>query len=162
MSTGIVYLRPSPVLFVRARGPLATASAQAWDQLLGWLSQKGVRSEVTKAYGLLRDRADAQDGRYDACVEVPTGVVEETAAGVGLQMLPGGAFIRHRHAEGLDRVGPVLQWMASEWAPSRGMSLDVGRPMLEVYLCDPLKPAGGKLRMDLCLPVTAASQRRVA
>lgn len=162
MSTGIVYLRPSPVLFVRTRGPLVTASAQAWTQLLDWLQARGVRGEVSKAYGLMRDAAGSQDGRYDACVDVPMGVVEDAAAGVGLQMLPGGAYVRHRHTDGVERTADVLNWMSMDWAPKRGMSADAGRPTLEVYLCDPLKPASGKVRMDLCLPVVANAQRRVA
>ena len=165
MSTGIVYLRPSPVLFVRMRGLAQSASTQAWTKLLAWAEAKGARGEIVRAYGLLRDHAGATgtaECRYDACIEAPADLVEDLAAGVGMQMLPGGAYVRHRHTEGRDKVAPALQWLCSEWAPGRNMSIDVARPMLEIYLCDPLKPANGRMRMDLCVPVSAASNRRVA
>ena len=165
MSTGIVYLRPAPVLFVRARGLVSAASAEAWDKLLGWAESKGVRGEIVRSYGLLRDHAGATEsveGRYDACIEAPADLTEDNANGVGMQMLPGGAYVRHRHSEGREGIAPTLQWICQEWAPGRNMGVDAGRPMLEVYLSDPLTPANGKLRMDLCVPVSIAVGRRVA
>lgn len=165
MSTGIVYLRPSPILFVRVRGLVQTASTEAWSKLLGWAEAKGARGEIVRAYGLLRDHAGATgtaDCRYDACIEAPADLTDDAAAGVGMQMLPGGAYVRHRHTEGREKVGAALQWLCSEWAPSRNMGVDVARPMLEVYLNDPLKPANGRMRMDLCVPVSAMASRRVA
>lgn len=165
MSTGIVYLRPAPVLFVRARGPLVTASQQAWSALLAWAESRNARREIVRAYGMLRDHAGAMAGgecRYDACVEAPADLIEDTAAGVGLQMLPGGAYVRHKHTEGSEAIPRALTWICQEWAPGRNMAADAGRPMLEVYLTDPLQPANGKLRMDLCVPVSASTQRRVA
>lgn len=165
MSTGIVYLRPSPVLFVRARGLIASSSTEAWQRLLSWAEGKGVRGEITRAYGLVRDHGGAigsAECRYDACMEVPAEVMEDNAAGVGMQMLPGGAYVRHRHTEGREKMQPSLLWLCNEWAPARNMGVDPGRPMLEVYLSDPLKPANGRLRMDLCVPVVSAASRRVA
>lgn len=165
MSTGIVYLRPAPVLFVRARGPLPQVSLGAWDKLLGWASQKNARSEIVRFYGLMRDHAGTggpAESRYDACFEAPPDLTEDDANGIGMQMLPGGAYVRHRHTEGREGIGSALDWICREWAPSRGVGVDAGRPMLEAYLTDPLMPAGGRLRMDLCVPVSAVSSRRVA
>lgn len=165
MSTGIVYLRPSPVLFVRVRAPLQEASAEAWAKLLGWAEAKGARGEIVRAYGLLRDHSGASgtaECRYDACIEAPADLTEDLAAGIAMQMLPGGAYVRHRHTEGREKIAPALQWLCNEWAPGRNMGVDVGRPMLEVYLNDPLKPANGRLRMDVCVPVSAMASRRVA
>ena len=165
MSTGIVYLRPAPVLFVRARGPLPRASLEAWGKLLGWADAKNARSEIVRFYGLLRDHTATSaplECRYDACFEAPADLIEDNAAGVGMQMLPGGAYVRHRHAEGRETIASALDWICKEWAPSRSMGVDAGRPMLEVYLSDPLDPANGRLRMDLCVPVSAIASRRVA
>jgi AraC family transcriptional regulator len=165
MSTGIVYLRPAPVLFVRARGILPAVSTAAWAKLLGWAESKGARGDIVRAYGMVRDHAGALDGsecRYDACIEAPADLTEDGATGITLQMLPGGAYVRHKHTEGSDRIAPALTWICQEWAPSRNMVVDSGRPMLEIYLTDPLQPANGKLRMDLCVPVSASAQRRVA
>lgn len=165
MSTGIVYLRPAPVLFVRVRGLLPAASQQAWETLLGWADSKGVRAEITRAYGMVRDHAGVlanAEARYDACIEAPADLIEDESAGVGMQMLPGGAYIRHRHTEGRERIAAAMDKLCNEWAPGRNMSVDTGRPMLEVYLNDPLKATAGKVRMDLCLPISSAAQRRVA
>jgi DNA gyrase inhibitor GyrI len=165
MSTGIVYLRPAPVLFVRVRGVLSSASEQAWSTLLGWADAKGARAEIVRSYGLVRDHAGATSGgeaRYDACIEAPADLTEDPAAGIGMQMLPGGAYVRHRHTEGHERIPSAFHWLCNEWATSRNMGIDTGRPMLEVFMNDPLKPANGKLRMDLCVPVSASAGRRVA
>lgn len=165
MSTGIVYLRPAPVLFVRARGTLFAASLQAWSTLLGWAEDKGARRGITRAYGLVRDHAGMSgeiEGRYDACIAAATDLDEDPAAGIGLQMLPGGAYARHRHTEGSDHVAPKFQWLCQEWTPGRNLTVDSGRPMLEVYLNDPLEPGPGRMRIDLCVPVLAWPQRHVA
>lgn len=165
MSTGIVYLRPAPVLYVRVRGVLATASMQAWTKLLGWAQSQGVRHDIARAYGLVRDHAAVSgeiEGRYDACIEATHDLAEDPDAGIGLQVLPGGAYIRHRHTTGSTSIGPQLQWLCQEWAPGRGVGVDGNRPLLEAYLCDPIDPHAGKLRLDLCVPVLSVPQRHVA
>ena len=162
MNIGIVYLRPMPLLFVRVRGPYPAASEQAWAQLLAWAEQKGISGEIRRAFGLNRDHVRSADaeGRYDACIEAPPGVAEQPSVGVGMQMLPGGAYGRQRHAEGRDEIGTAFTAMEHEWAPTRGMVLDTNRPLIEAYLsADPIADGA---RMDLCLPVTTASNRRTA
>ncbi len=165
MSTGIVYLRPAPVLFVRVRGVLSAASLQAWAKLLGWADAKGVRHDISRAYGLVRDHAAVageNEGRYDACIEAAGDLAEDHDAGIGLQVLPGGAYVRHRHTQGSATIAPQMHWLCNEWAPGRGVTVDGNRPLLEAYLTDPLDPKSGKLRLDLCVPILSTSQRRVA
>jgi len=164
MSTGIVYLRPVPVLFVRTRGPLLVASRDAWEKLLGWAETKGLRNEVARTYGLIRDHRAAismGDTRYDACMEVSPDASEDTAAGIGMQMLPGGAHARQRHTGGAEMLGSAFRHLCEEWAPGRGISTDSSRPLLEVFLSDPIQSAG-RLRLDLCVPVTVCAHRQVA
>jgi DNA gyrase inhibitor GyrI len=151
-----------PLLFVRVRGPYGQASTEAWQKLLAWADTRGIRADIHRAFGLNRDHARSTDaeGRYDACIEVPLGVIEDPESGVGMQMLPGGAFGRHRHADGRTTIGAAFNRLEHEWAPSRGMMLDTNRPLIEAYLSS--EPLEEDARMDLCLPILAASNRRTA
>jgi DNA gyrase inhibitor GyrI len=151
-----------PLLFVRVRGPYPEAAAAAWARLLAWADERGIRADVARAFGLNRDHARSADAecRYDACIEAPVGVIEDPSAGVGMQMLPGGAYGRHRHSQGREEIGAAFIRLEREWAPSRGMTLDTSRPLIEAYLSS--DPLAVSVRMDLCLPVQAASNRRTA
>jgi len=164
VSTGIVYLRPTPLLYVRASGTRAQAGHEAWSRLLQWIDIRGFSGEIQRKFGLMRDDVDtiaSGQTRYEACVEAPQGLIEDPAEGVGMMILPGGPYVRHRHTTGRDEITKTLRWLTGEWAASRSMDVDKSRPMIEAYTCDPLADAA-RLRLDVCVPVQIGSNRRSA
>jgi len=165
MSTGVVYLRPLTVLYVRARGPYAVSARTAWDRLSTWAEERGFRRQVKSGFGLVRDNAKVkapQECRYDACIEIPDGVVSDEAAGIAMQILPGGSYARHRHTGGLEKLSEAFRWLSHEWAPGRGLAVDASRPLIEIYLSDPKVGGPSPTRMDICIPVVSARASRAA
>lgn len=165
MSTGLVYLRPVRVAFVRVRGPYGQSAPAAWSKLLAWLDQHRVRSDVTRGFGLAHDdprTIAAADLRYDACVEVPPEVEALALREFGMQTLPGGAYARRRFVGPHSGIHTEFHEMRRTWAPSRGLALHTRRPFVEIYLDDPARCAPEKLRTDLCIPVIAASEASAA
>lgn len=165
MSTGLVQLRPLTVCYVRARGPYQTSAREAWDKLLAWASAHGLRGQIRTGYGLVRDNPRIKapaECRYDACIELPEGMEADEKAGVAMQLLPGGNFARHRHVGGLDGLGQSFSWLAKDWAPGRRLAVDMGRPLIEIYLNDRKSGGPSPARMDICLPVISARAERAA
>lgn len=165
MSTGLVYLRPVRVAYVRVRGPYSHSAPTAWSKLLAWLDQHSVRREVTRGFGLAHDDprvVAAAELRYDACVEVPPEVEVAAFREFGMQTLPGGAYARRRYVGPHAGIHNEFHEMRETWAPSRGLALHTKRPFVEIYLDDPARCPAEKLRTDLCIPVIAASEASAA
>lgn len=165
MSTGLVYLRPQTVCYVRVRGPYAISAKQAWDKLAAWADVQGIRPSVRNGFGLVRDNPRIKapaDCRYDACIELPDGLIPEEKSGVAMQLLPGGSYARHRHVGGLDGLRQAFGWLAKDWSASRGLMVDANRPLIEIYLKDPKTGAPGSARMDICVPVMSARKEKAA
>ena len=168
MSVGVVYMRPLPVAYVRRVGPHAEAGPEAWDALKAWLEARGLRRSVSCGYGLARHNQRlvgnvTADRCYDACVALPDGAEHEPAAGINLQMLPGGAFLRTRLRGGLSSIGATFSALCQEHAPRLSVAPDPARPLVEVYF-DNKPGAAEPYRVDLCLPVSplAHAKRRSA
>jgi AraC family transcriptional regulator len=164
VSTGIVHLRPLAVAYVRRIGPYSRTVGEAWDHLLAWVDRRGARGLITRGFGLIRDNSRLvapEKLRYDACVELVEGLDEDIPGGVGVQLLPSGAFMRQRHRGGYGGIGPAISRLATEEATRRNLAVDTGRPLIAIYLDDPAKTPEARLRTEICLPVTAR-QRRAA
>lgn len=165
MSTGLVYLRPVRVAYIRARGPYPVSAPEAWKKMLAWLDARGIRSEVTRGFGLAHDdpRTTAAEAlRYDACVEIPMDMEGLASREFGMQTLPGGAYARRRYVGPHTGISRQFHDMRETWAPSRGLVLHAKRPFVEIYLDDPLRCAPEKLRTDLCIPVAVGSEVNAA
>ena len=46
MKSGLVYLRPTRLAYVRMTGPYQSSIPQAWDQLLSWIDKNGLSSPL--------------------------------------------------------------------------------------------------------------------
>lgn len=148
-----------PVAFVRRIGPRSHSVAEAWGTMLGWLDNHRLRPHITRGFGLVRDGANVapEKRRYEACVELISGLDEDPAAGIGVKILPGGAFLRQRHQGPLMNVGTAFSSMYRLEAPALGVAVDPTRPFIEIYLDDPKRTARTALRIDLCVPVIGAA-----
>lgn len=159
MTTGFVYLRPLAIVCVRTKGPYETSSRAAWQQMFAWLDDSGMRREVGCGYGILRDNPkDVSDEacRYDACVELLPGFENMVPSGFTLARLPVGAYARRRHV-GVAGLPQTITALRDAWMPSNNLAIDAKRPFLTIYLDDPDRVPQDKLRVDVCLPVTAAA-----
>jgi AraC family transcriptional regulator len=108
------------------------------------------------SYGLFRDnpRLTAPELlRYDACIPLVMGLEEDQRAGIGRQMMPGGAYAVHVHAGAIEGTGRVLSELWRKDVPARGLEIDKDRPFRAIYLTDPTVTREMHRRTELCVPV---------
>jgi len=163
MRRGFVYLKPTRVLYVRAKGPYPTSAAAAWHGLVDWLARYGAENELRVGYGIARDdpaQVPAEDCRFEACIEVPFGLEAAAAEDLAIQNLPGGPYARHCHTGSLDDISTAFTVQRARWAAATGVTLDTRRPLVTLYLSHPLR--NDKLRCDLCTPVASQSEQSEA
>ncbi len=160
-TTSFVYLRPQLVWYVRRTGPYNQSARDAWQVLFDWVNANKFRSQISHGFGLLRDNSSIvppEKCRYEACIEPPTGLAEFDSSVFQIQRLPGGAYARRRHVGSTDSLRDTIAEMRDQWAPSQGLCLDNRRPLVEIYLDDPVSAPGEKRRIDICLPVSPSAQ----
>lgn len=161
MTKRFVYLRPLRVIYARAVGAYPTSSMRAWQRMLAWLDETGRRSTLVCGYGLARDAphlVGPDKCRYDACVEMPMTLTTPLPSDFGIQMLPGGAYKRERHVGSYTTIREALHRIRDDLPPGNGLAVDTRRPVVAIYLDDPINCPEERLRSDLCVPVIACNQ----
>jgi AraC family transcriptional regulator len=150
------YIRPLTVLYARAMGPYETSTPRAWSVMADWLERNNARRLVKRGYGFIRDnpRTTAADLlRYDACVGLVGDLDADPAAGIGRQILPGGAYAVHTHVGSYDDMGGVFSKLHTSLVQKRGLSVDYDRSFMAIYLNDPTLTREVHRRTELCVPV---------
>ena len=158
MTSGLVYLRPTRMVYVRATGPYESSIPQAWEKMFAWLEKTGVSSTVGRGHGLARDNpatVGAQNCRYDACVEVKPYYEERALRELGVLMLPGGSYLRKRVAGDYTEMRVTIPKLYQTFEPPTGLRFDDKRPLVVIYLDDPGRFKPEELRSDVCIPVSA-------
>ena len=156
------YLRPTSVVYVRGVGPYETSAVDAWQRMLGWLDRTQMRAGVDVGIGFVRDNPNEVGQflrRYDACIAVRPGIAPDLAAGIGRQTLPGGAFAAYSHVGTHREIPDLFSQLHRDWVPRRGLSVDYGRPFIEIYKNDPGRTAVEDRITELLVPVGAVIQR---
>lgn len=164
MQIGYVYIRPVEALYVRAVGPYKLAAGTAWQSMFAWLDEHGLRSRMTRGFGIINDDPQTTPEhlrRYDACVEVGEGMGVDPAAGIGRLTVPGGAYVVHRHVGRHRTIGAGFSYIHRKWVPGQGLKVDKRRPYLEIYLNDPASTPERELVTELCVPVFPAEEPAV-
>lgn len=162
MKSGLVYLRPQRIAYIREAGPYETSIPQAWDKMFRWLSKNSLNSPLGRGYGLAHDdpaKVAAELCRYDACVQLTPLFEERAMRELSVMMLPGGPYLRSRYVG--DYAG-VCKLIGVARAPADlpdDLQADARRPLVTIYLDDPAHPPSDGLRADICVPVSAASSR---
>lgn len=162
MSNGMVYLRPSRMIYARATGAYASSAPAAWDQLTAWLEKAGVPGTLGRCFGLARDNpmtTSAGKCRYDACVDLDPFFEERALRELGLLTLPGGSYIRQRKCGLYEDIATSFEGVYAGFEAPEGMKLDDKRPMVMIYLDDPRHLKRGVLRADLCVPAGVKAVR---
>lgn len=165
MKSGLVYLRPWRLAYVRQVGPYETTIPAAWDLMLGWLEKKGFTSPMGRGFGLMRDCAKVvgpQKCRYDACVDLDPLFEERAVRELGVLTLPGGSYLRTRTVGSYDDLRKSLSMLHDTFEAPSGLYLDERRPLVTIYLDDPRQFSANDLRSDVCVPVNVRMGRQDA
>ena len=162
MQSGLLYLRPSRLVYVRVTGDYATSIPAAWTKMLAWIERNGISSPIGRGFGLARDNPSlvpANQCRYDACIESEAHFEDRALRELGLLTLPGGPYLRRREKGDYDNLVARFAGLHASYEPPTGLRLDSNRPLVTVYLDDPRRFSPGELRADVCVPVTANAGR---
>jgi AraC family transcriptional regulator len=165
MKSGLVYLRPMRLAYVRVTGPYETSIPQAWEKLLTWVDRNGLNSPVSHGYGLARDnplRVGPDKCRYDACVQVSPMIEERAMRELGVFTLPAGPYTRMRQTGGYEPIRAMMPKLHAEFHAPPELRLDDKRPIVTIYLDDPRRFDASDLRADICFPVAAVRVPREA
>jgi AraC family transcriptional regulator len=165
MKSGLVYLRPTRLAYVRVTGAYETSIPEAWSRLLEWVEKNGFSTNTGHGYGLARDnplRVGADKCRYDACVQVTPLSEDRAMRELGVMTLPPGSYTRARHAGGYEPIRSMISGLYGSFDAPVDLKLDDKRPIVTIYLDDPRRFDATDLRADICVPVTAARISRDA
>lgn len=149
-------IRPVTVVFARSTGGYQVAARDAWERLNSWLSDRQIRRQAKRGFGLFHDNPQATAPelmRYDACVELTAGLDPDPEAGIGRQTLHGGTYAVHTHIGGYGPMGELFSQLHRDWVPKQGLSVDYDRPFMAVHLNDPIMTREVHRRTELCIPV---------
>jgi AraC family transcriptional regulator len=161
MNTNLVYLRPLRLVYVRATGPYAQSSTEAWTRLFGWLTNNGLHSFPGCGYGLILDNhltTAPAACRYDACVEMSALLEHRAEGNLQSRKLPGGAYVRQRHVGAYNKLRDDTLNVRKSWSSDSNLQIDQRRPLVQIFLDDPRRGEPDQLRSDLCVPVIAQTQ----
>lgn len=150
------HIRPATVVYARSTGGYQVSAKEAWERLGAWLTEHQVRRQVKRGFGLFHDNPQSTPLellRYDACVELMTGLDADPAAGIGRQMLSGGTYAVHTHIGGYQRMGGLFSELHRAWVPKQGLAVDYDRPFMAIHLNDPMLTREVHRRTELCIPV---------
>ncbi|AGK59254.1 transcription activator effector binding protein [Hyphomicrobium denitrificans 1NES1] len=154
----LLYLRPTRLIYVRARGCYVDMIPKAWNRLFQLLDANGLYASLGRGYGLAHDNplvVGPQNCRYDACVEIRSGLEERSLRAFGITTLQGGAYARRRLSGSYDHMRSAVQDVYSEFTPLPGLCFDENRPVVSIYVDNPNCFAERDLRSDICVPVIA-------
>jgi AraC family transcriptional regulator len=163
MNSGLVYLRPTRLVYLRATGPYETSIPDAWSRLLAWHDKYGLGMPAGRGYGLARDnpeRVGPEKCRYDACIEATPLIEERALRELGLITLPGGSYSRMRQATDYNCLRSIVSSLHTGFVVPQELKLDERRPIVTIYLDDPRRTDDAKLRADVCVQVTAQRTSR--
>jgi len=162
MKNSLVYLRPSRLTYVRHTGAYTKTIPAAWSEMMAWLGKTGLHSPTGRAYGLLRDcpsKVAPENCRFDACIDLDPLFEERAIRELGAQTLPGGSYLRVRNTGSYGDLKTKLADFHESFAIPEGLKLDERRPLVAIYLDNPLRADDGTLRAEICLPVAVNSGR---
>lgn len=164
VSRGLVYLRPTHLVFIRRTGDYAHAAREAWTELVAWMDANGVPRQGATYFGLARDnpmKVEADKCRFDACIEAPANLEGSAALDtVQRQRLPGGSYARHAY---VGRYGRELREktlaLCTDWVSTQGLRLADERPSVIILRNDPLMAGERTAKAEICIPVSPLAQR---
>jgi AraC family transcriptional regulator len=153
VSLRIVDRAPISVVCLRYTGPLGEPLSRFWRTTVNpWLADLGLLD--CPRYGVTLDnplRTAPQRCRYDACVELPPGLVLENAAHT---TIPGGSYAVTPFKGDARSIAAAWDELANTVFASGVWRIDDTRPAFEYYPRGAwLDPRSGAFACELCLPL---------
>ncbi len=165
MKHGLVYLRPTSMVSVRATGQYEQSIPEAWEKMFSWLARHRLSTPVGRGYGLAHDHVvnvPAVKRRYDACIQLTPLHEARAMRELSVLTLPGGPYLRRRLiGDYQDVCGLIASGSGAIEVPT-DLRIDQRRPIVTIYLDDPSSTAPGQLRADVCWPISTVSSRSQA
>ncbi len=158
MASSLIYIRPIPVVFVRAYGAYEQSVHRAWGRMFKWMDANGLGAEVDIGYGLAYDdprTTPSERCRYEACITIPSQVPAERLAVLDKMLLPPGVYAKDRLTGSYESMGKMVTCIRDEWAPRHGLAVDRTRPVITIYRNNPRYCPAETLQADICLPIAA-------
>jgi AraC family transcriptional regulator len=152
----LVYLRPTPLIYVRQTGAYEQTIPQAWERLFKCLVDNDLYASCGRGYGLARDdpaKTGPEHCRYDACVEFRSDLDERALRGLAITTLPGGVYACWRRSGSYDRIRSMVADTYAEFEPDPHLDFDSNRPVVSIYLDNPECNLEPDLRAEICVPV---------
>lgn len=154
MNLRIIERAPVSVVGLRYTGPLGQPLGRFWRTTVNpWLAEHGLLD--CPRYGVTLDnplRTAPQLCRYDACVELPPGLVLEQAAQL---TIAGGSYAVTSFKGDATTIGAAWDGLAGAVFASGAWRIDDSRPPFEHYPRGAwLDPRSGAFACELCLPLT--------
>ncbi|MEM7777355.1 MAG: hypothetical protein AAF732_17270 [Pseudomonadota bacterium] len=141
MSSGLVYMRPTPVFFVRCQEDEGVdGRLGCWHTLFQWLENQSANDEnVLRLFGLHWPQGPKGSTKaipaFDACAELATLPEPDSQMSVRKQTLPGGGFLRERfRSDAEDHAIDALAELACRGPQKHGVRQDRTRPLIELHL----------------------------
>lgn len=157
----LLYLRPTRLIYVRERGLYNDAIPKAWDRLFQLLDDTGLYASLGRGYGMAHDNPlhiDPKNCRYDACVEIRSGLEERSLREFGTTTLPGGPYACRRLSGSYDQMRSTVENVYTRFKPFPGLCFDQNRPVVSIYMDNPNAYADKDLRSDICVPISTVEE----
>lgn len=153
MNIAIIDRQAIRVACLRYTGPLGEPVGKFWRATAGpWLADHGLID--CPRYGVTVDdpmNTPAERCRYDACVELPTGL---TLPDAETRNIAGGRYAVTRFKGTSGEIGPAWGAFLRECQAGRGLRIDESRQPFEHYPRGAVFDAKyGVFACELCLPV---------
>jgi len=152
----LLYLRPTRLIYVRETGCYSDVIPKAWNRLFQLLEDTGLYASLGRGYGMAHDNplhVDPQNCRYDACVEIRSGLNKSSLRDFGTTTLPAGAYACRRLWGSYDQMRSTVENVYTRFRPFPGLCFDQNRPVISIYMDNPNTYANKDLRSDICVPV---------
>jgi AraC family transcriptional regulator len=127
-----VTRKEEEVLFVRREGSYEKSPYEAFDALLLFLKNEGLRQEIKMFYGMALDDPHIVDPtklRFDACVSLSTKAIAKGE--VGKKILPGGPYALFLHIGTYHLIEKTLAEIYQYWYPNSGKEFADAQPIFE-------------------------------
>ncbi len=143
------------LLFVRRYGNYTQSPWEAWQAMIGFISENHLDRSKMRYFGISHDDPQITNEdklRYDAAILVPQGVKEKGE--IGRQTLKGGKYAIFTHHGSYYGLEETFNRIFLKWLPKSDQSFDETRPVFcEYFNMEYVKTDPEKLMTKLYIPL---------
>ncbi|MEL7048993.1 MAG: GyrI-like domain-containing protein [Pseudomonadota bacterium] len=165
MPSGLVYLRPKPIVFYRIEADAGEGSEAAWTKLRKWCAGTQFLREAKLGYGIVyhgKNQAGEARTIYEAGIELPTADYRTSTHALGVKMLPSGPYFRQRYVGGFSAIERQTLQLRENELKHKQFEHDETRPAVEAFLLNPCNSGPPTMKVDLLIPIALAENAKAA